>query len=229
MNDYRIEISGLNLDYKHERVLRDVNISFSSCKSYLVIGRNGAGKTSLFNCLTGFESDYIGKINFTYKEKNVTNIKISCFPELFEIPDNILVKKYVESFVEIYKMQKRYLPELHEKLKEKFDLANFENKQFGALSKGMKKLVFLTLTLISESDLILLDEPFEGLDLIGKDIIIDVINSEKEKGRILIISSHEVMGINSHFDELVCLKKGEIVSRLLKNDDREYENILNMI
>lgn len=218
----KILVSNLSLIKKDQKILDDISLDLRVGKTYLIYGRNGAGKTSLFKCLLGLEKRFDGIINFPQGTKTY-------LPEDEDIPDQILVGDYLKSFTEILKDEGRYLPKLHEFLSKKFKINTFSNKYFGEISKGMKKLIFITIALISNSELVVLDEPFEGLDIINKEILVEILTNKLKKDRIVLLSSHEIGGINKRFDYLISLKEGRITKFLDTNSKTTYKQILSYI
>lgn len=217
-----IKINNLSLIKKGERILENICLELIEGEKYLIYGRNGAGKSTLFKCITGLEKAYQGVVK-------LNGNTVTYLPENEDIPDQIKVQSYMNSFVNIFREKGRYLPETHMYLEKEFNLTAFSNSYFGEISKGMKKLVFLTITLISDSHLIVLDEPLEGLDMINKEFLIDFLSSEAAKGKIIFLSSHEISSLNRKFDHLISLRKGRITKIFQNQEDLTYKKMLSFI
>ncbi|MFY0698403.1 MAG: ABC transporter ATP-binding protein [Balneola sp.] len=227
MDKYRIEIQSLNLIIKEQAILNDITFEFKSGLSYLLLGRNGAGKSSLLNCILNLVKNFKGNINYEGFERSFP--KCSLLPELLEVPDGIIAREYLDSFVELLKREKRFDIESYEKIKNQFEIQEFEKKSFKELSKGMKKQLYICLILAAQSELVVLDEPFEGLDLVSKEFLIDQLLNKIDNGTIVIASSHELAMIYDKFDYILCLKKGGISNIVSKSSLTSYEELLNSV
>lgn len=226
-----IVIRNLSLQKKGNIILEDISLKLLPGVSYLLYGRNGAGKSSLLKCLVGLDNAFTGDIYFNDpKSKNPAGIFTRIYlPENLNIPAQIKVGDYIESFVKIYKEQNRYRYTLHKELKECFKIEKFDSKYFGELSKGMKKLVFISTVLISDSDLIVLDEPFEGLDLIRKEEVVNILLQQTDEDRIVVLTSHEIARMNTKFDCLISIKEGNVTQIRNKHEKPSYEEMLTFI
>lgn len=231
MNRLKFIIEELFLQKKENKILEDISLEFHVGVSYLLYGRNGAGKSSLLKCLAGIEKNYKGNIYGSCAGNNLPamNVRKAYLPENIDIPNQIKVKDYIDSFIKIYTAQGRYDKDLHQLLNERFNINSFVDQYFGELSKGMQKLVLITIVLMSCSDLIVLDEPFEGLDLISKEELLNVLLQITANGCIVVLSSHEVARMNTKFDCLISMKEGRITNIRDKQKKPTYEEMLSFI
>ncbi|WP_421775473.1 ATP-binding cassette domain-containing protein [Gracilimonas sp.] len=231
MSDFEIKIDSLCLDAGKKKVLEDVSITFNSGFTYLIYGRNGAGKSSLIECLLNLNRSYNGTCTFLKDGENLSakNLKKTYLPEELEMPRGIRIKDFQNSFRMLLEAEQRFNKSLHKYICEKFELDSFDAKEIGHLSKGMKKLILISIVLSSESDLLVLDEPLEGLDTISKEYLIEVLINEAKKGRIIIISSHEIATINNRFDRVISMRNGRITRVILKDERLEYNELLSLI
>lgn len=221
---FKIDITELGLG-KDNIILSDINLTLESGSSYLLVGRIGAGKSSLMNCILGFEDRFEGAITISENRE----IKKSFLPENFLVPDTVKGKDYLDSFIKILKDQNRFLASEFESFKIEFGIDSYWEKPLGSLSKGMKKAIFLCITLMAQSDMIVLDEPFEGFDPVLKEAISKKIQQRKEQGALVVVSSHEVESYVESFDVMVCIKKGMITDKISSPSRENYSNYLNLI
>ncbi|MTI86968.1 MAG: ABC transporter ATP-binding protein [Balneolaceae bacterium] len=231
MSDLKVLVEDLSLKKGSKEILSKVSISFASGQTHLLYGRNGAGKSSLIKCLLGFERKFRGEIRFEQDGVEIRGgeLKKTFLPELIDMPDQIKIKEYIHSYSMLLGDQGRFDEELFDSLCKKFEIDSYAAKKFGQLSKGMKKLILIALTLSSEPDLIILDEPLEGLDLISKEHLVEILMNESEKGRIVVVSSHEVASLQNRFDAMISLRDGKITKELKKGEMVEYEQLLKLI
>lgn len=221
-----IIIDNITLQKKNELVLNGISIEFKMGQSYLLYGKNGAGKTSLLRCLTGLEKSYKGNIssNDTSVDKNITFL-----PDTYSLHDTIVVGTYIESFRLLFESNELFDDERFKKSYDLFNINSFRDKNFGSLSKGMTKMVFITITMMKKSNLIILDEPFEGLDIVMKKGLLELIMDEVSNGKLLIVSSHEIAEVYKQFDQLIGIKEGKITSILNRDEVSTYEELIHQI
>ncbi len=221
---FNIEIDELGLA-TDKTILSGINLTLESGLSYLLVGRIGAGKSSLMNCILGFEDRFEGSVK-TSADQEITK---SFLPENFSVPDQVTGKDYLESFITIMKDANRFLEPEFESFIEEFGLDSYWEQPLGNLSKGMKKAVFLCITFMAQSDMIVLDEPFEGFDPVLKETISKNIKQRKEQGALVVVSSHEVESYVESFDVMLCIKKGIITDKISAPGRDNYHNYLNLI
>jgi len=210
MND-TISFKNLSLKKRKKEILRGISVNLEFGKSYLLMGKNGAGKSTFLRCLCGLESEYSGKIVFnSNNEKNSQHMTQGYLSDTLNIPDNLSLKKYAHSLIYLFEKQNSFDREKYNILSEKFSTYDFIEKRFGELSKGMKKLFFLTFALSVTAKIKLFDEPFEGLDIINKDELISVMLKETAVGNLIVVSTHEIELLSKRFDDVLTINNGEL-------------------
>ncbi|MCO4346593.1 ABC transporter ATP-binding protein [Staphylococcus agnetis] len=184
-------------------ILENVNYKFKKNTIYGLLGPNGAGKTTLFKSILGVIK-YSGSIE----------VASSNIGHLIEYPafyGNLTCEENLN-------MHAKYMGHNNpntDQLLSKVDLLEMKNKKFKNLSMGMKQRLGIARSLIGNSDLILLDEPSNGLDPFGiKDIRNIILNDVKKKNRITIVSSHILQEISEFTDIFIFIKNGRIISHL---------------
>lgn len=227
MDKYRIHIDNVTLQKNSVLILNNIQLELCSGHSYLLYGKNGAGKTSLMRCLVRMESEYQGEISIDPSE-NIAQI-ISFLPSTNILPDSLIVGDYLRSIRLLLDAKGLFDKELYEKTVAMFNIKSYQEKNFGSLSKGMAKMVFISITMMKKSDIIVLDEPFEGLDIAMKLELSELLMSEVKKGNLLLISSHEVAEIYKNFDQLIGIKGGGITSILNRENIVDYQEVINQI
>ncbi|MRW78853.1 ATP-binding cassette domain-containing protein, partial [Staphylococcus aureus] len=185
------------------RILEGVNYKFKKNTIYGLLGPNGAGKTTFFKSILGVIK-YSGSIEIT--SSNIGHlIEYPAFYANLTCEENL-------------NMHAKYIGHINldvDQLLLKVDLLEVKNKKFKNLSMGMKQRLGIARSLIGNSDLILLDEPSNGLDPFGiKDIRNIILNDVKKKNRITIVSSHILHEISEFTDIFIFIKDGRIISHL---------------
>lgn len=223
----RIKIEELIFKKKSSLILNQINLELNAGRSYLLYGKNGAGKTSLLRCLTGLEKSFKG--NISYNGEAPLDQLVTYLPDTFSLHDTIVVGTYIQSFRLLFESNDLFDEVRFQKTYDMFNINSFSDKNFGSLSKGMLKMVFITITMMKKSNFIVLDEPFEGLDIVMKKGLLELLIDEVSNGKLLIVSSHEVAEIYKQFDQLIGIKGGKITSILNREEVFTYEELIHQI
>jgi len=199
-----ITINNLNKSFGSKKVLHYINIHFETGKVYGIVGQNGAGKTTLFRCIAGLEG-HQGEITSEYPHlKN----------ELGFLETNPTMMSLITGW--------EYLKILCSA--KSIDTENFEeqnifdlplNQYANTYSTGMKKKLALMGVLLRKNKVLILDEPFNGVDIQSNMIILDIIQELKKLNKTILISSHIFSTLRDSCDEIILLKNGRVEKRVL--------------
>lgn len=206
-----LELRNLKKYYATQKAVDDISFSIPEGSIFGLLGPNGAGKTTLLRMITGIFYPDSGQIYFEGKKFNpVEDIpKIGYMPE-----ERGLYKKMKIGEQALYLGQLKGLSrrEAMKNIKEwfvKFDMQTWWNKKVNDLSKGMgQKLQFVT-TVLHEPKLLILDEPFSGLDPVNSNLIKDEIFKLAQKGTTIIFSTHRMEQVEEICDHIVLVNKGK--------------------
>lgn len=203
-----LTVKSLSKYFKKRCVLSDVTFSVRGGEVLGLIGPNGAGKTTLFECLAGLLPANTGTVDFQGRELPVGQRK----HELFYLPDAILpwaeqtVTWALEFFERLYPQSDLTALSLTEPLR----LAEVRHSRIASLSKGERKRVLLALGLLTSHPLLLLDEPFDGLDLRQTRDVMTLLREHAAQGRTLMLSIHQLLDAGRVCDRLVLLSAGKV-------------------
>jgi ABC-2 type transport system ATP-binding protein len=205
-----LSVKGLTKTFGRRRVLSDVSFTVGSGEVLGLIGPNGAGKTTVLECLAGLIPINSGTL--TYRERPLSLDRRK--EALFYVPDGILpwaqqtVKWVLPFFEKLYARGPEKLARLAGPLR----LQEVARSRVATLSKGERKRVLLALGLLTPHPLLLLDEPFDGLDLRQTRDVMSLLKTESATGRTLFVSIHQLNDAAKVCDRLVLLNAGERVA-----------------
>lgn len=218
--DYIIKTQDLNYSYHNgQKALFDVDIGIKSGEKTAVIGHNGSGKSTLFLCLNGINRPQKGKVFFKGKEidyssKGLLNLRRSV-GIVFQNPDDMIFSSSVRQDIAFGLLNMGFSSsQAEEKIKSISKFLNLENlldKPVHALSGGEKKRVSLAGVMVMEPEVIILDEPGAYLDTVNAKTVYKIIEGLSQKGKTVIISSHNMDFVLNWADSVVVLKDGKAV------------------
>lgn len=203
-----IEFKNLHKRFGKLVVLDGLDLEISKGGIFAILGPNGSGKTTLIKCLLGMVIPNKGDIIFDKKSvlgKWAYRNNLNYLPQIANFPPNLTV-------IELINMVKNLRPKDSdtEELIELFGLKSSLDKKLGNLSGGTKQKVNIVLTFMFDSDLIVLDEPTNGLDPIALIHLKEIIQKEKDKGKTILITTHIMSFVDEVADEIVFLLDGKI-------------------
>ena len=199
----RIDVKNVTKAFKQITILENINMTFESGKIYGLIGRNGSGKSVFLKMLCGFYSPTNGEILFD----NINCIKQQIFPPntraLIEKPDFISDLSGYENLELLAKIQNI------EALK-KVNLLEDMDKKFSKYSLGMKQKLGIAQVLMENPEVMILDEPFNGIEDDTVDFLRDLLIKEKKNGKIIILATHIKDDVLKIVDELYKFDKKNV-------------------
>ena len=209
-----IKVENLSFTYPKSKhmVLHDFSFSLEAGRVYGLLGRNGAGKSTLLYLMTGLLTPKKGKI--MYHDINVrsrlpmTLQDMFLVPEEFELP-SISLKKYIDLNAPFYP---NFSKEDMYKYLHCFEMDMDVN--LGALSMGQKKKVFMSFALATNTSLLLMDEPTNGLDIPGRSQFRKFMASGMTDNKTIVISTHQIRDIDKMLDSVMIMDE----SRVLLNE-----------
>jgi Cu-processing system ATP-binding protein len=204
-----IEIKNLKKSFDKNEVLKGLNLSLEKGTIVAIMGPNGSGKTTLLKSILGLVKPDSGDIHV--KEFYVNGAceyrkHIGYMPQNCCFPENLKVKEVIDMLKDVRGNHMVYDEELMNSLK----VENIYDKSIGSLSSGTKQRVNGSTAFLFNQDIIILDEPTAGLDPVSAEIFKRKILSEKEKGKLIIITTHIISEVEELADRIIFLLEGRI-------------------
>lgn len=205
---------------KNKTALEKVSMSFYESSATAVIGHNGAGKTTFIRCVLGLVKPDEGEILFKGKPLDYQDrIHIGYMPEVSKLNEELTPEETLRIHLKFYPSQQAGISSQSEAL-ERVGLSQHSQMKVKELSKGLKRRLAFAMAAIHKPKLLILDEPFAGLDPIGHSLMEGWIEQEKARGAAIIMSSHQVSAITRVCERFRVLSKGQL---LYSSDSEEYE------
>lgn len=206
-----LELQNLKKYYATQKAVDDISFSIKEGSIFGLLGPNGAGKTTLLRMITGIFYPDSGTIFFKGKKFDASKdiFEIGYMPEERGLYKKMKIGEQALYLAQLKGMSRK---EAAKKIKEwfiKFEMQSWWNKKVEDLSKGMsQKLQFVT-TVLHEPPLLILDEPFSGLDPVNSNLIKDEIFRLAKGGTTIIFSTHRMEQVEEICDHIVLVNKGE--------------------
>lgn len=206
-----IEIKNLTKKFNKFTALNQVNIRFNDGHSVALIGPNGCGKTTLIKCILGLNVVVDGDIlvnNESVKEHYLYRKNIGYMPQIGRYPENMTIAQTIQMIKDTRKVSEN---ELDTELLEAFELESIFDKKMRTLSGGTTQKVSAVLAFLFNPGIIILDEPTAGLDPLASEILKNKIIKEKNKGKLIIITSHLLSELDDIVSEIVFMNEGKVI------------------
>lgn len=211
MTNAYITITNVNKKIKTQQILKNINVTFEQGKTHGIVGRNGSGKSMLLKTISGLTPVTSGEIivngNVLGKDCDFPE-NMSCIiesPGFLSAESGLNNLKYLQSLTQ--KPDKQYLV----KIMEQVGLKEHMHKKAGKYSTGMKQRLGLAQVLMDNNDLIILDEPLNGLDEKAMKEFRDILLNMKKKNKTLLIATHMPEDVEMLCDTVSKMSNGELI------------------
>ncbi|MFB6205782.1 MAG: ABC transporter ATP-binding protein [Haloglomus sp.] len=228
-----LETDGLSKNFGGIEALNDVDVTIEAGELVGLIGPNGAGKTTFFNCVTGFLEPTAGQVRFDGRDVTgmapeelaheglVRSFQHSRIVTTLSVRDNVRLaasghpgERTVPALLGTDSVSEREeeVTERAEELLERFDLVDRADEYGGRLSGGQRKILEIARALVLEPDLLMLDEPYAGIDEKTVGEISSYIEELNEEGMTFLVIEHGLESLVELVDRLVVLNQGEVLA-----------------
>lgn len=225
-----LSVNNVFKSFGDKQVLKGLSFSCESGKALGLLGRNGAGKTTMIRIIMGVFNADSGSITLDGAPMNAKNVKIGYLPEERGLYPKKKIMEQLIYFAALQGIDKQTAISNANRLFEKLQIEEYKNVRLDTLSKGNQQKVQLIATLIADPDIIILDEPFSGLDPVNAALLKDIVKDLIAKGKLVLFSSHQMNYIEEFCDDILILNGGQIVlSGNIKNIKHGYaRNIIEI-
>ena len=216
-----IRLEHITKKFRKLIALNNISATFQKGQVISLIGPNGSGKTTLIKCILGMVKPGSGKIYFgdEYINGGYDYRKhIGYMPQIGRYPDNMKMGQLFDMLKNIRNKQEE---ELDNDLIKKFDLYTMYEKPMRTLSGGTRQKVSAAIAFLFNPDVLILDEPTAGLDPLSSEILKDKITREKQKQKLILITSHILSDLDEFTTHVMYLQEGKM--QFLKEIETLYE------
>lgn len=206
-----LKVKDVSKIYGNKEVVKNLSIEMNEPGVYGLLGANGAGKTTTIRMILGIIQKDKGTIEWDGKKISRENVKYGYLPEERGVYGKAKLYDQLIYFATLKGMEKEDAKNAIFEWCKRLGLEDYIYKPAEQLSKGNQQKVQLIISIIHNPELLILDEPFSGLDPVNTQIIKGVIEELIEKGTYIILSSHQMSVVEEYCRDIVILKKGKTV------------------
>ncbi|PAV30696.1 ABC transporter [Virgibacillus profundi] len=212
-----LEVKDVNVEINQTKLLEDISFEMESGTVLALVGHNGAGKSTLIKSLLGILEKSAGQIiiNEEYNQDNsflTFKQMVSYLPEEPLLLTELTVMQHFQLYGMSYELPENVLKKRIDRYVKGFELEDKLNEYPESLSKGMRQKVQTICALLPDTSLLLIDEPFMGLDIYAMDYLEKLIKEKAEKGTSILLTSHQLERIKDIADHFIMLQHGKIQS-----------------
>lgn len=204
----RLELKNINKSFGEKQVLKGVSFSAESGKAFGLLGRNGAGKTTTIRILMDVFPANSGEVLIDGQPIDYKKIGIGYLPEERGLYPKKRIIDQLVYFAELKGMGHKAAVKSVDYWLDRLGMSEYRNKRLDTLSKGNQQKIQLVTALAHDPHIIILDEPFSGLDPVNAMLLKDVVKEQIAQGKIVLFSSHQMSYIEEFCDSIAIINAG---------------------
>ena len=205
-----LELKNIDKSFGEKEVLRGVSFTAEGGKAFGLLGRNGAGKTTSIRILMNVFPANSGEVLIDGKPIDYDKIGIGYLPEERGLYPKKLIIDQLVYFAELKGMSAKDAVKAVDYWLGRLGMTEYRNKRLDTLSKGNQQKIQLITALAHDPDIVILDEPFSGLDPVNAMLLKDVVKEQISKGKIVLFSSHQMSYIEEFCDSIAIINAGKV-------------------
>lgn len=219
----KLEVKDLRKSFGEKEVLHGISFSIESGRALGLLGRNGAGKTTTIRILMDVFRASGGTVTVDGKTFHPKDFRIGYLPEERGLYPKKGVLEQLVYLAQLRGSDRKTARQQAQWWLKRLGVEEYAQRKLETVSKGNQQKVQLAQTLVCSPDLVILDEPFSGLDPVNSQILKDVIREQIQDGKLVIFSSHQMSYVEEFCEDIVLINHGEVVlSGNLDQIKREY-------
>ncbi len=207
----KLELKDIEKSFGDKQVLKGISLTAEGGKAFGLLGRNGAGKTTSIRILMDVFPANSGQILFDGEPMNYSKVQFGYLPEERGLYPKKKIIDQLVYFAELKGMAHKAAVESVDYWLERLGMSEYRNKRLDTLSKGNQQKIQLVTALAHNPEIVILDEPFSGLDPVNAMLLKDVVKEEIAKGKIVLFSSHQMNYIEEFCDSIAIINQGQVV------------------
>lgn len=207
----QLQLKDIHKSFGEKQVLKGINFSAESGKAFGLLGRNGAGKTTTIRILMDVFPADSGEVLLDGRPIDYTRTGLGYLPEERGLYPKKKIIDQLVYFAELKGCARKDAVKAIDYWLDRLEMTEYRNKRLDTLSKGNQQKIQLITAVAHDPEIVILDEPFSGLDPVNAILLKDVVREEISKGKIVLFSSHQMNYIEEFCDSIAILNKGEIV------------------
>ena len=205
-----LELKNIEKSFGEKKVLTGVSFKAEGGKAFGLLGRNGAGKTTSIRILMDVFPANSGEVLMDGQPIDYNKIGIGYLPEERGLYPKKIILDQLTYFAELKGMSRKEAVKSVDYWLERLGMTEYRNKKLETLSKGNQQKIQLITALAHDPDIVILDEPFSGLDPVNAMLLKDVVKEQISKGKIVLFSSHQMSYIEEFCDSIAILNNGVV-------------------
>ena len=205
-----LELKNIEKSFGEKKVLTGVSFKAEGGKAFGLLGRNGAGKTTSIRILMDVFPANSGEVLIDGQPIDYNKIGIGYLPEERGLYPKKIIIDQLTYFAELKGMSRKAAVESIDYWLGRLGMMEYRNKRLDTLSKGNQQKIQLITALAHDPDIVILDEPFSGLDPVNAMLLKDVVKEQITKGKIVLFSSHQMSYIEEFCDSIAILNNGVV-------------------
>ena len=205
-----LELRNIEKSFGEKKVLTGVSFKAEGGKAFGLLGRNGAGKTTSIRILMDVFPANSGEVLMDGKPIDYRKVGIGYLPEERGLYPKKTIIDQLTYFAELKGMSHKAAVKSVDYWLERLGMMEYRNKKLDTLSKGNQQKIQLVTALAHDPDIVILDEPFSGLDPVNAMLLKDVVKEQISKGKIVLFSSHQMSYIEEFCDSIAILNAGKV-------------------
>ncbi|MCL2610812.1 MAG: ATP-binding cassette domain-containing protein [Defluviitaleaceae bacterium] len=208
----KLEVNQINKHYGKNHVLKDVSFTATNNRTLGLLGRNGHGKSTIMKVIMGIISSESGTVTLDDEKISQKKFKLGYLPEERGLYPKINIVDQMIYFGKLRGLSASEARKQSLDFLERMEMEEYLKKKAGELSKGNQQKIQLALALLNDPDILILDEPYSGLDPVNSAMLLGFVNEAVQKGKLVIFSSHQLSTVEEFCDDICIINRGEVVS-----------------